>query len=116
MMAYPGQTLTTAGQLYTALWDSQSQPVVIQPGIEPGSVVMPLALRCSALDRCATREPHAYIADIEVVRKRQKVNGDLEHCNLCSHEVFIGDVSALIHQVTYYLILNTCSETWDMCM
>ena len=29
---------------------------MIQPGIEPGSVVMPLALRCSALDRCATQE------------------------------------------------------------
>uniref|UniRef100_A0A4W5PMY3 Translocase of outer mitochondrial membrane 20 n=1 Tax=Hucho hucho TaxID=62062 RepID=A0A4W5PMY3_9TELE len=26
------------------------------PGIEPGSVVTPLALRCSALDRCATWE------------------------------------------------------------
>ena len=25
---------------------------VIQPGFEPGSVVMPLALRYSALDRC----------------------------------------------------------------
>ena len=34
----------------------QSQPIVIQPGIEPGSVVMPLALRCSALDRCAIRD------------------------------------------------------------
>ena len=31
--------------------------VVIQPGIKPRSVVMPLALRCSALDRCAIREP-----------------------------------------------------------
>ena len=29
----------------------------MQPGIEPGSVVTPLALICSALDRCATREP-----------------------------------------------------------
>ena len=57
MMAYLGQTLTTLGQLCVALWDSQSQPVVIQPGIEPWSVGTPLALRCSALDRCATREP-----------------------------------------------------------
>ena len=58
--AYPSQTLsrTTLGQLCAALWDSQSLPVVIQPGIEPGSVVTPLTLRCSALDavHCATRE------------------------------------------------------------
>ena len=47
---------TTLGQLFSALLDSWSRPVVIQPGIEPGSVVTPLALRCSALDRCATRE------------------------------------------------------------
>ena len=57
MMAYPSQTLTSLGQLCTALWDSQSQPVVIQPGIEPGPVVTPLVLRCSALNRCANREP-----------------------------------------------------------
>ena len=57
-LAYPGQTLTwtTLGQLCAALWDSQSRPVVIQPGIEPGSLVAPLALRCSALDRCSTQE------------------------------------------------------------
>jgi hypothetical protein len=59
MAAYPGQTLTqtTLGQLCAALWDSKSQPVVIQPGIKPGSVVTLLALRCSAVDCCATREP-----------------------------------------------------------
>ena len=57
MTAYPNLTLTTLGQLCVALWDSQSLPVVIQPGIEPGSVVIPLALRCSALDCCATQEP-----------------------------------------------------------
>ena len=50
MTAYPGQTLTwtTMGQLCAALCDSQSRPVVKLPGIEPGSVVTPLALRCSA--------------------------------------------------------------------
>ena len=55
MTAYPGQTLTWTmlGKLYVALWDSQSRPVVIQPGIEPESLVTPLALRCSALDHCA---------------------------------------------------------------
>ena len=54
MTAYSGLTRTTLGQLCTTLWDSQSHPVVIQPGIGP-DVVMPLALRCSALDHCATR-------------------------------------------------------------
>jgi hypothetical protein len=29
---------------------------MIKPGIKPGSLMMPLALRCSALDCCATRE------------------------------------------------------------
>ena len=55
MMAYPSQPRMMLGQLCTA----QSQPVVIQPGIKPGSVVTPLALRYSALDHCAIREPHA---------------------------------------------------------
>ena len=34
MTAYPDQTLTrtTLGQLCVALWDSQSQPDVMQPG------------------------------------------------------------------------------------
>jgi hypothetical protein len=54
MTADPGQTQTTLGQLGATLSDSQSQSGVIQPGIEPGSVVTPLALRCSALDRSAT--------------------------------------------------------------
>jgi hypothetical protein len=50
MTAYPSQTLTrtTLGQLCAALWDSQSQLVMIHSGIKPGSVVMHLALRCSA--------------------------------------------------------------------
>ena len=63
MTAYPSQTLTqtTLGLLCTALWDSQSQLVVIQPGIEPGFAEMPLALRCSALDRCTTQEPDMVI-------------------------------------------------------
>ena len=57
MTAYPGQTRTTLGQLCAALWDSQSRPDVTQPGFKPGTVVMHLALRCSALDHCATLEP-----------------------------------------------------------
>jgi hypothetical protein len=63
MTAYPGQTWTNCAPPYckhslsATGRDSQSQPVVIQHGIEPGSVVMSLALRCSALDCCATREP-----------------------------------------------------------
>ena len=56
---YHGLTLTRTmlGQLSTYLWDPQYRPVVIQPGIEPWSVVMPLALRCSTSDRFTTREP-----------------------------------------------------------
>ena len=42
---------TMLGQLCAALWDSQLRPDVRQPGFEPGTVVMPLALRCSVLDR-----------------------------------------------------------------
>ena len=57
MTAYPGQTLTTLGQLCAALLDSQSWPVLIQPRTKPRSVVMPLVLRYSALDYWATREP-----------------------------------------------------------
>jgi hypothetical protein len=56
MTAYSGQILTRLSQLCASLWGSQSQPVVIEPRIEPGSVVMPLALRCSAVDHCTTRE------------------------------------------------------------
>ena len=51
MTAYPGQTRTTLGQLCATLWDSQSRPDVIQPGFKPGTVVTPLALRCSASDQ-----------------------------------------------------------------
>ena len=62
MTAYSGQILnqTLLGQLCSALWDSQSQPVGIQPGIKPRSVVTPLALTCSALDRCTTQEPQFF--------------------------------------------------------
>ena len=57
MTAYPSQTRTTLGQLCAALWDSQSRSDVMQPGFKPGTAVTPLALRCSVLDHCATREP-----------------------------------------------------------
>ena len=52
MTAYPGQTRTTLSQLCAALWDSQSRPDVVQPGFEPGTVMSPLELRCSALNNC----------------------------------------------------------------
>ena len=86
MMAYPGQTLTWTmlGQLCTALWDSQSRLVVIQPGIKPGSVVKPLALRCSALDRCATVahvgiKPHVQprLSSIQRMCQMSKMEKDL---------------------------------------
>ena len=47
----------TLGQLCAALWDAQSRTDVKQPGFEPGTLVTPPALRCSALDRCATLFP-----------------------------------------------------------
>ena len=47
----------------------QTQPVVI-PGIEPGSVVTPLALRCSTLDGFAT----------EWQRKKEKGHATHEMC------------------------------------
>jgi hypothetical protein len=64
MTAYPGQTWMTLGQLCATLWDSQSQPDVIQPGFETGTVVTPLALRYSAQDRYATRKPRRTVASI----------------------------------------------------
>ena len=62
MTAYPSQTRMSWANC-AVLWDSQSQPVVIQPGFESGTVVTPLAPRCIVLDRCATREytKHAII-------------------------------------------------------
>jgi hypothetical protein len=66
MMSYPGQTLTriSLGQLCAALWYSQSRPVVIQPGIEPRAVVMPLALRC----KCLRQLLHSEAPNVEVFR------------------------------------------------
>ena len=62
MTAYHGQTLTRKRlcQLCAVVWDFKSWPVVIQPGIEPGSVVIPLALGHSALDRCSTQESKSF--------------------------------------------------------
>ena len=60
------------GQLCAAQWDSQSQPVVIQPGFKPGAVVTPLELRCGALDCCTTCEPnlptfHQHVNQREII-------------------------------------------------
>ena len=52
----PPITQTTLVQLCASSWVSRSRPAVTQPGIEHGSVVMPLALGCSALYHCTTRE------------------------------------------------------------
>jgi hypothetical protein len=62
MTASPDQTQMTLGQLCSALWDSQSRPDVIQPVFELGTVVTTIQLRCSALDRCATREPKMLVS------------------------------------------------------
>uniref|UniRef100_A0A4W5KEF7 Ig-like domain-containing protein n=1 Tax=Hucho hucho TaxID=62062 RepID=A0A4W5KEF7_9TELE len=42
------------GQLCGTQWDSHSWPDVIQPGIESGTVVTPLALRCSTVSNSCT--------------------------------------------------------------
>ena len=47
----PPLTRTTLGQLCAASWVSRLRLAVTQPGIEPGSVVMP-----QALDHCASLE------------------------------------------------------------
>jgi hypothetical protein len=76
MTAYPVQMQTTLKQLCAALWDSQSRLYVMQPGFEPGTVVTPLALRCSALDLCATREPKS-----EIFHSRKKcLHGIIHAC------------------------------------
>jgi hypothetical protein len=42
---------------YGQHWANCALPYVMQPRFEPETAVTPLALRCSALDRCDTREP-----------------------------------------------------------
>ena len=97
MTAYPGQTSwMTLGQLCAALWDSQSQPGVIQPGFEPGTVVTPLALRCSVLDRCATREPQ-YVLVIHCI--------PLSLCSECPSQ----PPYSYLHSV-YILMLGLCAQ------
>ena len=49
--------VTMLGQLCAALWDSWSPPDVTPPGFEPGTVVMPVALRCSALTAAPLGSP-----------------------------------------------------------
>ena len=71
MMAYPGQTWMTLGQLHATLRDSQSQADVMQPGFEPGTAVIHLALRCSAFNRCATQEGVCSITTVYVTQLYQ---------------------------------------------
>nr|XP_046149387.1 uncharacterized protein LOC123992254 [Oncorhynchus gorbuscha] len=52
----PPLTRMTLGQFCAALWVFRLWPAATQLGIEPGSLVMPQALRCSTLDRCTTRK------------------------------------------------------------
>jgi hypothetical protein len=68
---YPGRpnpplTRTMLGQLFVASWVSRSRMATTQHDIKPGTVVTQLALRCSALDHCITREVTVYIFDIEI--------------------------------------------------
>ncbi|XP_055762247.1 uncharacterized protein LOC129839004 isoform X2 [Salvelinus fontinalis] len=52
------------------LWDSQSRPDVIRPGLEPGTVVTPLALRCSDLDRCVRVCVFNFLTVLECLKGR----------------------------------------------
>ena len=72
MKAYLSQTLTWTklGQLCASLWDSQSRLVVIKPGIEPGTVVMPLALRCTEI-QCLRPLHHSGAIGLGHVDNRQ---------------------------------------------
>jgi hypothetical protein len=56
----PSVTRTMLVQLCTESWVSRSCLAATQPGIEPGSVVAPQSLQCSALDCCATLESVVY--------------------------------------------------------
>ncbi|KAM9437983.1 dolichyldiphosphatase 1-like isoform 2-T2 [Salvelinus alpinus] len=106
-------------QLCATLWDSQSRPVVIKPGIEPGSVVM--ALRCSALDRCATWEP---LPSVQIVLQRDCLyyifspKGDLTgqllaYTSLLPIVILVGFVTLIVfkrelHTISFFggLVLN----------
>lgn len=100
----PPLTQMTLGQ-----WVSQSRPAVTQPGIKPRSVVTPLALRCSALDRCATQETPLCIFNKPIYQaseitspscvKLRKAIHDLQQNTVCWY--FCCIVSAIS---TYYWI------------
>ena len=53
----PSPNPDDAGRIVRRPMELSITTVVIQARIEPGSVVTPLALRCSALDHCTTWEP-----------------------------------------------------------
>ena len=55
MTAYPGRCWANCAPPYET---PNTRPDVTQPGFELGSAVTPLAQRCSAFDRCDTREPY----------------------------------------------------------
>ena len=100
MTAYPDQTLnrTTLGQLCAAPWDSQSRPVVIQPGIEPGSVMTPLALQC--------RRPlrHSGASLVFVVDERS-----LSYCDVFNDTYILSHV---VHVLTLSCVLRETVQIW----
>ena len=94
MTDYPGQALTwtTLGQLCAALWDSQSQPVLIQPGIEPGLVLTPLTLRETAapLNTVCVCDQHQHMSNNECL---------LECC-----------ITAVVYSLSKQILFVTCTE------
>jgi hypothetical protein len=81
--AKPSLTQTTLGQLCAASWVSRSWPAVTQPGIKPGSVVTPQALRCSALDCYTPREAPIWPKHLECSPvQHYRVKYSIMHCTV----------------------------------
>ncbi|KAK6301670.1 hypothetical protein J4Q44_G00277230 [Coregonus suidteri] len=90
------RTQRTLVQLCTASW--VSRPAVTQPRIEPGFVVAPQALRCSALDRCAAREA----PNIEYSDNCSSTHSCSQHAN-CAHSKLVALCDKTAHfRVTLY--------------
>ena len=51
----------TLGQLCVAPQTSRTLPAATEPGLDPGCLVAQLALRCSALNHCATQEAPGFV-------------------------------------------------------
>ena len=62
-----GQTPTILGQLCIALWDTQSQPDVIQPGFEPGTIASCTETQCLRLLRHSRNPSEEFITTFKTL-------------------------------------------------